>query len=471
MNAPLLAVADLSIHAGRVPLLRDIAFALDAGESLTVVGESGAGKSLLAQAVMGTLDASLRVAGRVTLAGRASAAADVAARRPAWGRELALLPQEPMLALDPLLAIDDQLAEVARRVRRASRRQASAIVAAQLDAGGLTHAGRRHPWQLSGGMAQRAVAAMALAGGARIVVADEPTRGLDALWRERAVDRLKAVRDGGGCIVVITHDLRVAAALGGRLVVLKEGEVVEAGDAGAVLARPSHGFTRALIAAQPVRWPRFDAAPIGAPLIKAEGIAKDFGDGPLFSDVDLEIRRGSRLVVLGPSGVGKSTVGNLLVGSIEPDRGVVRRLVALERTRYQKLYQDPAASFPAHVGVGLSLRDATRLHRRAWHETERRLEALGIGAALLRRRPADVSGGELQRVALARVLVAEPVFVFADEPTSRLDALLQRDTMALLIRAVRELDAGLLLVTHDDDIATAVATDRLSLGEAAVTRG
>uniref|UniRef100_UPI000D348D27 ABC transporter ATP-binding protein n=1 Tax=unclassified Variovorax TaxID=663243 RepID=UPI000D348D27 len=463
----LLAVDSLGVHAGARALLRGVSFSLRPGEVLTLLGESGAGKSLLAQVVMGNLPAALRASGTVTLDGAVTRAGDTRARRVHWGRALALLPQEPALALDPLMRIAPQLHESHALVRGAAFEAAQAAARADLARAGLADAARQYPWQLSGGMAQRAAAAVACAGGARILLADEPTKGLDAHWRDHTVAMLRQVQQGGGCVVVITHDLRVARSLGGQLIVLRAGEVVEQGGTAEVLANPRHAFTRRLLEADPAHWRRRPAAPAGAgaggALLTATGLSKRFGERALFENLDLQVRAGERFVVQGPSGTGKSTLGNVLLGLLPADRGVVRRAPGLAPTAFQKLYQDPAGSFAPRISLERSLRDAAALHRCAWPGVLRQLERLGVPAGLLARRPAQVSGGELQRVALARVLAVQPAWVFADEPTSRLDPVSQQEAMAAMLDVLDERGAALMLVTHDDDIAEAVATHRWHL--------
>ncbi|KQM71171.1 ABC transporter ATP-binding protein [Xylophilus sp. Leaf220] len=464
----LLAADDLSVHVGTHTLLRGVSFTLRAGESLTLLGESGAGKSLLAQAVVGNLPTALRAAGSVTLDGTTTRAADAAARRPAWGRTLAVLPQEPALALDPLGRIAPQLAEVHALVRGASAAAADAAAAQGLADAGLAAAAQRYPWQISGGMAQRAAATIALAGGARALLADEPTKGLDAHWRAHTVALLQSVQKAGGCVVTITHDIQVARALGGQVIVLRHGEVVEQGDAAAVLAAPRHPFTRALLAAQPAHWPRHGTATSGAPVLHADDIAKRLGGRTLFEGIDMPIHAGQRWAVQGPSGTGKSTLGNVLLGLLAPDAGQVRRAPALRRHALQKLYQDPVASFAPKASLERSLRDVARLHGCSWASIEARLQRLRLPDGVLARRPFEVSGGELQRIALARALAVEPALLFADEPTSRLDPITQQDAMATLLGAAEETGAALVLVTHDPDIAAAVGSHFVHLHEPVV---
>ncbi len=457
-NTSVLRVDGLSVHVGARALLRDIHFELPAGSCLTLVGESGAGKSLLAQAIMGNLPAGLHAQGDVTLQGVRTPAQNGQARRPLWGRALALLPQEPSLALDPLMRLAPQLAEVHQRVGGRSASQARAAAAETLRAVGLGDAARHYPWQVSGGMAQRATAAMALAGGARVLLADEPTKGLDRYWQDQTIASLQALMQAGGAVIVITHDLRVARALRGQLMVLKDGAVVEQGDTASVLQAPQHDFTRRLVAADPARWPRRPAPPLGDQVLQATGLRKCFGERVLFDGLDLSLQRGERLVIQGPSGIGKSTLGNVLLGLHPADAGAITRAPGLPMSGLQKLFQDPGASFAPRATLERSLRDVAALHQQPWASVLRTLDKLRLPHTLLRRHPHQVSGGELQRMALARVLLAKPALIFADEPTSRLDPITQQETLDVLLDETQEANAALLLVTHDEDIARAVHT-------------
>ncbi|RZJ53786.1 MAG: ABC transporter ATP-binding protein, partial [Acidovorax sp.] len=397
----------------------------------------------------------------ITIEGTTTRADDAAARRALWGRRLALLPQEPSLALNPLTRLAPQLAEVHALLHGQGWPQAKGLAQAQLTAAGLGEATQHYPWQLSGGMAQRAVAAITLAGGAQVLMVDEPTKGLDAHWRDRTIDLFRGVLAAGGCLLTITHDLAVAQALGGKVIVLREGQVVEHGDIATVATRPSHPFTRQLLAADPARWDAFAAPTPGDTVVQACGISKAYGGRSLFAAVDLDLRAGERIAVQGPSGTGKSTLGNVLLGLLAPDTGSVQRAPQLRPHAFQKLYQDPVSSFAPHAGLAQSLRDAARLHGHAWAAVLQRLQQLRIPESLLARRPEQVSGGELQRIALARVLLAQPALLFADEPTSRLDPITQQEALGVLLAAVRETGAALMLVTHDEHIAAAVGTRTL----------
>lgn len=468
MSESLLRVEDLSIRIGSRVLLNEVSFELRPGECLTLLGESGAGKSLLAQAIMGNLPRVLAARGRIHIGSAESSADDGPARRPLWGRTLAMLPQEPSQALSPLMKIRSQLAEVHRWVRGLGRDDALKQADDGLKDAGLAAATAQYPWQLSGGMAQRAAACMAQAGGARILLADEPTKGLDRHWSDRVIESFRALRKAGGCVVVITHDLRVARALGGKLIVLRRGEVVEQGETGLVLNAPTQAFTRQLLAAEPARWAVPAVSAPGAEVLHAAGLSKRFGARTLFRDLDLSLNRRQRLVLQGSSGVGKSTLGNILLGLMQPDTGLVRRNPQLPAHAFQKLYQDPVASFAPTVPLRCLLEDVRRRHGGSRESLQAHLERLGIPDDLLERRASEVSGGELQRVAMARALMVRPALLFADEPTSRLDYLTQQDAIRLLLESVETSDAALILVTHDEDIAARLATQTLQFDESGI---
>jgi peptide/nickel transport system ATP-binding protein len=462
----LLAVQDLSVHVGPKTLLHPCSFTLEPGQCLTVVGESGAGKSLLAQAIMGMLPEPLQARGHVCLqvqgqSTHRSAAADGPLRRPLWGRVMTLLPQEPAVALDPLLRVQTQLDDSLRWVRGLSGPQVQATRTAELAQAGLQHAGPHYAWQLSGGMAQRAAASIACAGGARMVLADEPTKGLDAHWRDHTVRNLQALQQAGGCVVVITHDLRVAQAMGGQLMVLQAGHVVEQGLAADILAQPQHPYTRQWLAATPHHWPQRAPAPVGRALVQLRNVSKRRSARTLFEGINLDVCAGQRWVIQGPSGAGKSTLGNVLLGLLAPDTGQVSRAPGLLPTAFQKLYQDPVASFPPHSSLAHALQATAQLHRQPWSAATQHLQRLGVATDVLERTASQVSGGELQRIALARTLLARPALLFADEPTSRLDPIIQKECMDLLVQASTENDAALVLVTHDEDIAHAVGSQHL----------
>lgn len=455
-------------HAGRrlvdVPDLH-----LERERPVTIVGESGSGKSLLAHAIMGTLATNLEVHGRLTVDGTAYDLADPSNRRRLWGRQMALLPQEPMLALDPTMRTREQVAEGAvdfRRARRDARRAADTVLATL----GLAAAGRAYPHTLSGGMAQRVAFAAATIGRAPMLLADEPSKGLDRSARADLAGLLLRHAADGGILLTITHDLDLARELGGDVLVMTDASIVETGPAERVLTEPTHPYTRRLLAAEPANWSyAWMRAAVAADetspvLVAADALAKAFGGHQLFSDLSLTIRAGERLALSGPSGSGKTTLGNVLLRLLPADAGQVHHADALGHGRLQKLYQDPALAFPARIALGESLGDIVRRHRLDPARVDELVAALGLAPPLLARRPGQVSGGELQRLAIIRAMLLDPALVFADEPTSRLDLVTQEETIRCLMEQVDRQDCALVLVTHDEALAHAVADRQVSLG-------
>ncbi len=451
----LASVEDLHLHAGR---------------PLTIVGESGSGKSVLAHALMGTLPQDLAAEGVMAIGSTRFDLSDPAGRRPLWGRRLALLPQEPVLALDPTMRVRSQVAEGAPgwRPRDTTVLRLADDRLARL---GLAQAGPAYPHTLSGGMAQRVAYAAATIGGARILIVDEPSKGLDRESLDRLACLLEAHVADGGLLLTITHDLRLARRLGGDVLVMREATVVESGPADQVLAAPGHAYTQRLLAAEPARWRypwmRGSTAPDRSiePLVTARSVSKSYGDAGLFRDLSLELRPDERWALTGPSGVGKTTLGNALLGLTEVDAGAVTHHAAAGG-RLQKLYQDPALSFPRRVPLRLGMGDVMRRHGAEDGRLRSLLERVALPPAILDRRPDQVSGGELQRVAVVRAMLTRPALLFVDEPTSRLDLATQASTMDCLMTEVAEHGCALLLVTHDDDLAGAVTDHTVHLGEA-----
>ena len=452
-----------AIGAPRSRLVRDVTLEIAPGGALTLLGESGSGKSLLAQAVMGSLPAGLAASGAVGIGAHRSDAGDARARRGLWGRQLALLPQEPWLALDPTMRVREQIAETHELVAGLGEREAAAAAETGLARLGMAGAAAQFPFQISGGMAQRVAFLATHAAGAPMLIVDEPTKGLDADRRGDVLAMLRAALADGVTLLTITHDVWLARQLGGDVAVMLDGVIVEQGAARTVLAAPEHAYTQRLLAAEPAAWPQAHGVPDGptdgdgAIVATIDGVAKRFGAQPLFSGVSAVLRRGECVAVTGPSGSGKTTFGNIVLGLLKPDTGSVQRAGGLARTAFQKLYQDPAAAFAPTVTLRRALQDVIALHRLSWDELHAVLARLRLRPELLDRLPAHVSGGELQRFALARVLMLRPALIFADEPTSRLDPVTQQETLALLVDHARSTQCAVLLVTHDPDIAARLA--------------
>lgn len=475
MSERLLKVRDLAVTTADAPamtLVQEVSFALYAGDSLTVLGESGSGKSLLAQAIMGTLPAGLVARGEVRVGRLAFRAGDADRRRPLWGHQLALLPQEPWSALDPTMRTNAQLAETYRLVRGLNASAAAKQATADLARLGLSGDGQKYPFQLSGGMAQRVAFAATTAAGAPVLIVDEPTKGLDYALRDQIVNLLQGVLQAGGALIVITHDVALPQKLGGMLAVMRDSHIVEMGTCEQVLNRPASAYTRELLESEPTRWSDAKVADAGlhapaaagSPLIEAQGLALRLGTRTLFEDLTLRVHVGERVAITGPSGSGKTTLGNVLLGLVKPTAGIVARAPDLGPMNFQKLYQDPMAAFAPRLPLCTALEDLMSLHHIRPEALLTLLERLGLNPALLERQPSQVSGGELQRIAIARVMLVRPALVFADEPTSRLDPINQKLTITLLLATLAERGAALLLVTHDPVMAQKASDRCLVIG-------
>ncbi len=459
-----LEVAGLTVHAGSKRLLGPLGFVIPAGGTLVIMGETGAGKSLLAQAILGALPRGLSAAGKVVLDGRQVDQLNSDERGQLWGREIALLPQEPWRALDPLMAAGSQVTETYRFVAGLEPEAARQAAMRDFDGLGLSEARRKRPGQLSGGMAQRAAFAAASAGGATLLLADEPTKGLDRPRARAIVDLLKAIPVNGGALLAITHEVAVAKDLGGTILILKDGAIVEQGETADVLANPRSDYGKALLTADPANWTRPASEANDDEVLRAEDLSLVRGGHRLLEGFELSLAEGERIAITGPSGAGKTTLLDTLAGLLPPAQGQVTRGHGVAPAGIQKIYQDPPAAFPPRITLGRNLQDVADLHGIDWHVIMRLLAKLRVDQDLLERRPDQVSGGELQRIAIARALTVTPAILLADEPTSRLDPITQADTMELLAETTIDAGIAVVLVTHDSAMAANWADRQMGVG-------
>ncbi|WP_394153263.1 ABC transporter ATP-binding protein [Loktanella salsilacus] len=461
----LLTASDIAVGDGASTLLAPLSLYLDPGEALVILGETGSGKSLMAQALMGTLPPELTARGRVTIGAQTFDPASPERFRKLWGRQIGVLPQEPWLSLDPLMRAREQIAEAHALVRGLSRADARRRASADLAAMGLKGAEQAYPHELSGGMAQRVVIAAARAGGARIVIADEPTKGLDAARRDDVADLLLSEMGQDGGLLVITHDLTLARRMGGRMIVLRSGEVVESGATEEIFAVPQTAYTRDLFAADPERWkPRPRSIRSEPSVVQVRDLSVARGGRTLFSDISFDLTPGGIVGVTGPSGCGKSTLGDAVLGLIPLASGSVSRPAQQAPFAFQKLYQDPVAAFPRKQTLGRTITDTAALCGGRSDLIDGLLDRLGLNPVLLDRRPGAVSGGELQRLSLLRVLLRRPSLIFADEPTSRLDPITQAKVIGLLTDTARDDGVALMLVSHDPHLVRNTAQEVIALG-------
>ena len=479
MTAPALELRNLTIQDPRgKTLVEDVSLSVRRGEPLVIIGETGSGKSLVAQAVLGLLPRGFVATGTIRIGARPPIDSDRAEDlRTFWARDVMLLPQEPRAALDPTMRVGRQL-EAATVAHAMSPLDALAAVDLCPDVSDA------YPHSLSGGMAQRVLVATALVGSSPLVVADEPTKGLDALRISQTLDLLRSLVAKGRSLVAITHDLTLARGIGGAVAVMKEGRIVESGPAEQVFSAPAHPYTRAWLAADPSTWAScrrcFDMDDL---VLAAHGLKFGYPGRPaLFDGLDVHVPRGGVLALTGPSGCGKTTLGNILLGLRRPDAGEVtwagadpyrdpaslRRL----RRRYQKLHQDPVSAFVPHRTIGRQIADLADVipDLVLADALPPLLQRLKLNAALLGRYPGEVSGGEAQRAALARVLLMEPSLIVADEPTSRLDPLVQKETMDLLRDVIDERGMGMILIAHDLALARVTSDEIIDITEVSAIR-
>ncbi|WP_323180660.1 ABC transporter ATP-binding protein [Streptomyces atratus] len=485
----LVEVSDLSISFGDVRAVEKLSFSLEAGGALGVVGESGSGKSASAYALLGLhRGTGARVGGSIRVAGVDVTAADDAELRALRGAKAAMVFQDPLSSLDPYYAVGDQIAQVYRVHNRASRRVARARAVEVLDRVGIPDAVRRsrsRPHEFSGGMRQRALIAMALACEPQLLIADEPTTALDVTVQAQILDLLHNLRrETGMGLLLVTHDVGVAAESVDEVLVMQSGRAVERGPVGEVLMAPREPYTQALLAAVPrilARPAASDEKPAGdegeasvdgeelvgsEPLVEAVDVRQVFGRGKsalaAVDGVSLTVRRGETLGIVGESGSGKTTLGRMLVGLLEPTSGRLTR-----RARVQMVFQDPVSSLNPRRSIGESVADPLRASGERDEVVIRArvrdlLKRVGLDPEQYDRYPHEFSGGQRQRVGIARALAAEPELIVCDEAVSALDVTTQAQVTALLAQLQRELGLALVFIAHDLAVVRQVS-DRVAV--------
>ncbi|MGB2078416.1 MAG: ABC transporter ATP-binding protein [Vibrio sp.] len=445
---PLLQVNQLSIYHQAKQLVKPVNFTLYPDRPLTILGETGAGKSVILQSIMGILNSNLEAKGEVRLFNKICTRQE---RQAMWGSKITALPQEPWHALDPLMPSYQQVALVHEQLGQLEPEPAFNAAMSNLRDLGLAGSAQKRVGQLSGGMAQRLAVACATAGGAQILLADEPTKGLDVSRRDEVVNLLKRLTQGGG-LLTITHDIEVAQALGGDILVLKNCEVVEQGAMAQVLAQPQHPYTRELIEASPKYW---QSAPkqtqFEQPVMQVEALSIG-RQTVLASNINFTIHAGEVVGVVGDSGCGKSTLGDTLLGLLPTKSGHIKKQIQAQPYQWQKLFQDPPSGLASHVTLNTLLDDLVELHQISRDKIAPLMQKLKLTPDLLTRQAREVSGGQLQRFAILRALLLEPVFLFADEPTSRLDPIVAKEITDVFIELAKENGCALLLVSHDPEL-------------------
>ncbi|MER5446109.1 ABC transporter ATP-binding protein [Streptomyces sp. NPDC002764] len=476
----LVRVTDLTVEFGALKAVDGLSFELAPGAALALVGESGSGKSTVASALLGLhRGTGARIGGSIEVAGTDVQRASDDELRRLRGGKAAMVFQDPLSSLDPYYAIGDQIAEVLRVHTRVSRRAARARAVEVLDRVGIPDARRRarsRPHEFSGGMRQRALIAMALACEPDLLIADEPTTALDVTVQAQILDLLHTLREETGLgLLLVTHDVGVAAESVDEVLVMRHGRVVEHGPVGAVLRSPTQAYTRDLLDAVPrVDAPRAPSQASDEIVLEATGLRREFGRGrrafAAVDDVSLRVHRGETLGIVGESGSGKTTLGRMLVGLLEPTAGQVRHdghaRVGVNPA-VQMVFQDPVSSLNPRRSVGESIADPLRARgerdeKRIRGRVTELLERVGLEGAHYDRYPHEFSGGQRQRVGIARALAADPRVIVCDEPVSALDVTTQAQVVELLGELQRELGLALVFVAHDLAVVRRVS-DRVAV--------
>ncbi|OYX21372.1 MAG: ABC transporter ATP-binding protein [Rhodobacterales bacterium 32-66-9] len=495
---PVLRVEGLCVsvrtEGGLKPLVQDLSFTLAKGETLAIAGESGSGKSITSLAIMGLLPPpAVRVTGgRVMLGATDLTSLPEAALRSIRGDRIAMIFQEPMTSLNPVMTVGAQLTEAIRAHETVSRSEAQRRAREALKAVRLSEPDRRmrqYPHELSGGMRQRVMIAMALALRPEVLIADEPTTALDVTVQREVLDLLRDLqRDLGTAIILITHDMGVVAEVADRVIVMRQGRQVETAATRDLFATPRADYTRALLAAVPRMGQAAARAPVMTePVARLNNVVVRYPlRGGLFGGVtqnvhavehvSFDIRRGETFALVGESGCGKSTIAKALVGlaphtgSIEiagqPVEGLTAQGLKDMRRRVQMVFQDPIAALNPRMRVGDLIAEPLLIHA-VGDAASRRARAadlmarVGLEAAHLDRYPHEFSGGQRQRICIARALALQPDLIIADESVSALDVSVQARVLELLQALQSEFGMSYLFISHDmavvDNISDRVA--------------
>ena len=480
----LLSLKNLSVQIGGTPVLQGIDLDMAQGQITAITGESGSGKSMTALAIMGLLPQGAKQQGQILLDGTDIVQTPEPALCRMRGNAMGMVFQEPMTALNPVQTIGAQVAETIRVHEKVTKAEAHARAAAMLDRVGLKVAPTRYPHELSGGQRQRVVIAMAIAMRPKLLIADEPTTALDVTTQARILDLLQGLVDEFGMgLLLITHDLAVVADVADRIAVMQHGRIVEHGPTSDLLCTMRHPYTRALFAAS-THAVDLPAVQNDAPLLVVRHVMRDyptkrlslFGSRPTFralDDVSLTINRGERVGLVGESGCGKSTLTRAILG-LEPVQGgqitldgapVLHGELALRR-KMQVVFQDPYGSFnPRHrvdrlITEPFHLLDNPPKGATRDKAIAKALTDVGLPSDAADKYIHEFSGGQRQRLAIARALIVEPDLIIFDEAVSALDVSVRAQVLDLIADICRKRPLAYLFISHDLSVVRSI-TDRV----------
>ncbi|MGO1922100.1 MAG: dipeptide ABC transporter ATP-binding protein [Microbacterium sp.] len=475
-----LGIRDLRVRFGKrdpIEVVHGLDLDIAQGEVVAVVGESGSGKSVTALSVIGLLPENARATGSITLQGRELLGLEASEMRRLRGAEIALISQDPVASLNPVFTIGFQVVEAVRaHDRRLSTRAARQRAVELLELVDLPEPERRmkqYPHELSGGQCQRVGIAMALASDPRLLIADEPTTALDVTVQAEVLDVLARIgRQEGRAILLITHDMGVVAELADRVVVMRDGELVEQGSVRGVLLKPTAPYTKQLLSAVPrigsrlasVAEPTTDAAVLDVADLEVTYGGRIRGLFRAVEGLSLQVGRGEILGLVGESGSGKSTIGRAIIGAAPVTGGSIRvdgvdmlaasRAVRREtRRKIGVVFQNPALSLNPRYTVRQSVAEPLHAIRGLQgSELSDRVDALLDSVGLLERAaryPHELSGGQKQRVAIARGVALDPDLLIADEPTSALDVSVQAQVLDVFRELQERLKFACVFISHD----------------------
>ena len=501
----LLDVDALTIGFGDAPpVVRDVSFTVSAGQTLALVGESGSGKTLTCRSVLRILPGTAQIrGGRVTLACPEGPmdmlTAPERTMRSIRGDRVSMIFQEPMRSLSPLHRLGNQVAEVLRLHRSMGRAEAKRCVLDQFERVGFVdpeRAWRSYPFEMSGGMRQRAMIAMAMVTKPELLIADEPTTALDVTTQAQVLGLINELqRETGMAVILVTHDLGVVANMAEKVVVMAKGRVMESGSAQEVLGDPQHGYTKKLFNAAPlipdVATPA-RALPHEDVILDLKDVTKTFtlrAGGwrkPMTvtacQDVNLQVVRGKTLAVVGESGSGKTTCARVALGAEVPDEGgevlfypepggdplPVHGMDTDQRTAFQKqaqmVFQDPYSSLSPRMRIGDALTEPLDIHkigtrRDRLDKAAEMLDWVGLKPDMMPRYPHAFSGGQRQRLSIARALTLDPKLLICDEPTSALDVSVQDQILSLLEDIRDRASLSYLFISHDLAVVARIADE------------
>lgn len=447
---------------GNGAVVDNVSFEMKMGEILAIVGESGSGKSMTALGIIGLLKKTAVLEGEISLDNVNLLQLSKKERRHYMGSKIAMIFQEPMTSLNPVMRVGKQAAEMIKLhpdafVEKIDRKAMKQMVIGAFEQAGLPEPERlynRYPHELSGGMRQRVMIAMAVLCSPKILIADEPTTALDVQTQEQIIGLLKKInRENKISILIITHDLNVVADMADRVVVMNDGRKVEEGQTAEVLNHPKEEYTKKLIASIP-RGKKERGEENNEIIVKAENLSIYYKEGNkkqfVIQDLSFEIRRGEILGLVGRSGLGKTTISKTILGIHRYYTGKIVN----NAKHSQMIFQDPFSSLNPAKTIGWILEEPLKIRENLTREERKRkvekiLLEVGLGSEFMKRRPGELSGGQRQRVSIALSVISGADFIIADEPVSALDVTIQAQVLSLLLSLQKEYGLSMLFISHD----------------------